>query len=352
MTSVAGDDPVRRAGHLGRIQGIFRRRGATWADIGLFLQFLFGERVVPRVGLKSLDPPGRCECRHKSGVHHIALSNLSVNAPGDLLTNHPHLIRPCITIGTADPGKNPGLVVDDLCSRARKFLARKYHISHYWGEKIEPEDDDGDDETEYTPSESGDNLSLSELEYEPDGNGSEDDDGYGPSGPPSQNSAYDMSNIIAEADNVTRVAARDARDHIQTYEREDREISLSTGVGESQGTEPEQARKSTKLRAATLAYLLNFANSPTAFAREWRRMKRGDEDVLHLCGCGICSRSPSGEKLGGCVEKSHLRLGDQVENNKHREWHTVMRSTDDAADYVDLIRISHKDASGLCVGLF
>lgn len=83
-------------------------------------------------------------------------------------------------------------------------------------------------------------------------------------------------------------------------------------------------RISTKLRAATLGYLWQFADSPADLRREFRRLRQDRAaHVLHLCGCGMSYYSEN-IRVFGCMERSHLRLGTVEENARHLNWHMVM----------------------------
>jgi len=103
---------------------------------------------------------------------------------------------------------------------------------------------------------------------------------------------------------------------------------------------------STKMRAATLAYLAQFADRPRALRNEFRRLRREkDLMVVHLCGCGLCSAAPDGTKVLGCTEPSHLRLGTSAENLAHSSFHTTIRSFP-AEAFPDMCRWMHTTVYG------
>jgi hypothetical protein len=87
-------------------------------------------------------------------------------------------------------------------------------------------------------------------------------------------------------------------------------------------------RTSTKVRAATLGYLWGFSRDPDRLREETRRLRdERDQQVLHLCGCGIPFNNSDGVLVPGCCEWSHLRLGTAEENGLHKSYHTVMGAT-------------------------
>jgi hypothetical protein len=108
----------------------------------------------------------------------------------------------------------------------------------------------------------------------------------------------------------------------------------------------QQARSSTKMRAATLAYLRGFARDPERLREEMYRLrKERDLYVLHLCGCGLPYTNESGTLVPGCCEWSHLRLGTSVENALHRSYHIVMEKSN-VEDFPQLCDIIHRAEYG------
>lgn len=237
---------VGRKKHLTALFSIFEPYATCWEDFGGFLKVLFGETTPP-----SLAPSGRgepavrvepletrqCLCRHnEGGQHHSYLyTDERAEARGGELDiavfNHTRYSRPCITTGAQEEKKNPGIVVADLCTKARNYLLLT-------GRQIE---------------------------------------GHG--------------------------------------------VSCANSMSTDLQTTP---RLSTKMRVATLAYLLNFADAPEQLAEQFRRLHDDRElFILHLCGCGLSSRNKQRHNIwhGGCCEKTHLQLGYHEENHAHRCYH-------------------------------
>lgn len=118
-----------REAHLKTLQMIFFDRGATWADFGDFLCWLLSVPENPRVA--GLTVPGvrlptvsEISCRHNSGGRHFPYINDAASKSGryPMLESHPRYTRPCLGIGSWEANKGPGLVVDDVCNKARAFL--------------------------------------------------------------------------------------------------------------------------------------------------------------------------------------------------------------------------------------
>lgn len=117
--------------------------------------------------------------------------------------------------------------------------------------------------------------------------------------------------------------------------------SFATGASSPQGPAVR-----TGMRVHHLTYLLGVweraersekAHSLRAAAMELEG--REDAEVLHLCGCGLCLNKT--DKNDGCVEPSHLRVGDKTENGLHTQYHSVLRQTS-AANY-RLVRSAIRD---------
>lgn len=125
-------------------------------------------------------------------------------------------------------------------------------------------------------------------------------------------------------------------------------ISTIESIGSrDSGQLTDTPRLSTKIRAATLAWLWKFSDSPPELKEKCKEMRYlGDEiGVLHLCGCGICSIGPGGERMLGCCERSHLILGDHDLNMIHESYHRTIERTN-PEDYELLCGIINRGHGG------
>lgn len=337
--SVAAYDVRGRKKHLGELALIFRHRGGTWRDFGLFLEHLFGEE--PGVG-EMVHPPELREvaCRHQApGGRHAAILEDSVENRKrfPMFEGHRRYARPCVSIGTWEDGKNPGLVVYDLGQKAARFL-----------QSIGPAGD-SDGEAARDPS------------YEPDSSMVCSSTGLpeAPSPPDSNDMAPD-SQVTHITDSNASIMDVDLRSPspgeepvpdapIEAEDTDTDEPEGLMGELEEEGTLPpwldvmletpadfdsqqdsmlRSTRSTTKMRAATLAYLHGFADQPLQLREEFRRLRSTDMMVLHLCGCGMCYKQPDGTKVFGCAEHSHLRLGYADENKAHVRFHFMLEQLD------------------------
>ena len=111
---------VGRSKHLARLALIFYRRGASWGDLSGFIAALFSQNGLP---WKRGWPGHEMLCRHNlGGKHHDVLQMTSAGEIGYSSVNPEHYKRPCLGWGKGDDNKSPGIVVDDLLSRARNWL--------------------------------------------------------------------------------------------------------------------------------------------------------------------------------------------------------------------------------------
>ena len=328
--------------HLGQLGLIFYHRHGTWEDFGQFLKGFFSEPMsageVPRP--PTLTP---VVCRHTPGGRHYLGNTMSPKEQS--VFAEPRYHRPCVTAGAYDPQKNPGLIVDDVCKKAEAFLR-----SIGKGEKRK---DGSDRDCRYDP--------RSESEFgEP-----------GSSQVPDSEGSIDVSNIIDSSREIVSPTVNISQgsdpnlDDDLFFENEDVLVELDAicadvaeGIQEthSMGTPSgyhgsddsviqSATRSTTKIRAATLAYLWQFADHPLQLRDEFRRVRRNPGlYVLHLCGCGLCWER-GGVKYSGCVEKTHLRLGTADENLTHRAFHTVI-SLATREQYADTVRTVQSLAKG------
>jgi len=124
-------------------------------------------------------------------------------------------------------------------------------------------------------------------------------------------------------------------------------VDFSGSFESGRSTPPVQVR--TGLRVHRLTYLLGVweAAAPAARAYALKVAAQeleadGDLEILHLCGCGLCSADA---KDDGCVEPSHLRAGSKKENALHKEYHSVL-SQISARDYVSVRAAIRNDCKG------
>ena len=106
--------------HLGQLGLVFKHRHGTWADFGRFLEHLFSER--PSEGGGVVPPRVVLQCRHNTGSQYEVLKSCSERPQKYPMFAHERYSRPCISIGTFEPKKNPGLVNADVCRKAQEFL--------------------------------------------------------------------------------------------------------------------------------------------------------------------------------------------------------------------------------------
>jgi hypothetical protein len=317
------DDPVGRSKHLGELALIFKHRHATWHHFAMFLRDIFEDISVGGPNMESTRSGlAEIECRHNSGgTHHTELSSARTG-PYRSAFNHVRYSRPCVTLGTYDDKKNPGLVVFDLCVRAKAFL-RRIGV----GDESEPSGRD----FEYDPNVNP-HPRLSEESM--------------PDVTPEDLVEINRSNILSSSRRSKGkqeddsdygedfFQAEDVRDLVFQLGNDGPRFSAEQSVSasgmrsslDSVGQANEQ-RKTTKMRVATLAYLWGFVNDLPALRTEFRKLRtQPNLNVLHLCGCGLCY-TLNGQKVMGCCEASHLMLGSQSLNNMHRMHHQLLALT-------------------------
>ena len=319
------DDPVGRSKHLGELAMVFKHRHAKWHHFADFLREEFSDRSVAGPNA-DVTPPllQQVACRHNNGGrNHTALSTAN-NGPFQSAFNHVRYQRPCVTMGTYDEKKNPGLVVHDLCTRAVRFLAR----IGLGDPDEETKRDFKFDPTVYSACRSSEDslppfqsddfegLSTSNIRLSPRRARAEED----------EDDEYGGDEFFQQEDVQEFLFA--ATDHGVPISEFDPDASVSApGMGSSsdsvgQGT---LGRKPTKMRVATLAYLWGFVSDPQALRREFRKLRTSPNlHVLHLCGCGMCYKQPDGSRVYGCCEASHLILGSSSLNDMHRTYHTMI----------------------------
>lgn len=126
MSEQTQDSPVGRSRHLGELALIFKHRHAKWYDFADFLRDEFKDATVAGP-LADATPSGLTQiaCRHNSGGRNHAVLSAAKSGVFRSCFDDIRYERPCVTLGSYDENKNPGLVVHDLCVRAARFLAQR-----------------------------------------------------------------------------------------------------------------------------------------------------------------------------------------------------------------------------------
>jgi len=348
---------VGRAKHLYSLLRVFQHRNGSWGDFGRFLESIFTD---PSQGGRGLSAT-QITCRHNSGGKHYGVLAAAAAQPENYpMFDHERYRRPCISTGAFEDGKNPGLVVADLCEKAGQFLSRigKGDPEGYKGRDFDFEPSSsappssvlGDDDLKESQT-SGD-LEVCEI-------------------PDSQESQrFRLRSRALGSDNGGDEEIRES-DFMGVVEEEEavepsehsgpsamtgwrvQSSAISSGEMPS-GDSPLQhdGRSSTKMRAATLGYLWGFARQPNRLREQfWLLVTRPDLHVLHLCGCGMSYTTGSGVRIPGCVEYSHLRLGSPRENGHHRNFHIVLSFTP-VENYAVQCGLLHQSDSEYGAGIF
>jgi hypothetical protein len=312
---------------------VFYHRHGSWHDFGQFLKAIFHDS--PHIG--RVDSPARAAvvCRHTpGGVHHAALTATHMSAADASLFALDQYRRPCFSIGSYDERKNPGLIVADLCKKAKEFLLSigKGDPKDATGRDFEFEPTLDSDPVVAGSSEAADsqgdidmsNVIGTKRRRSPEPDEEFDDEMFA-----DEDALVELDQIVAEVD---RPASRATDGTMETP---------SGFLGSDDSVLQLEGRTTTKMRAATLGYLWHFADDPSRLRDEFRRLRNNDDlHVLHLCGDGICYKR-GGVRIHGCVEHSHLRLGTAVENRAHTAFHgTISLARSD--QYADVLRMIHQ----------
>lgn len=352
-----------RKHHLACLAYVFRHRHGTWVDMANFLKVLFGElpwlpTALPLRANSSVSGLQPIRCRHsEGGAHHQLIENSQMlldEAIGFYLPSS--ACSPCLAIGTWDADKNPGFVVSDLCTLAARYLASigkggagdnplGRDIGYSQGSTGESGDEDGDglgplprllahgsSAAERLAVELEDevrSLSLPDLPRPLDEDGFEDD-------------LFEDTDTLGDLLGFLREAESEEDDVPMLPDS----ISTIPSVGTRDSQRGGQ-RVSTKMRVATLAWLYKFADSPGDLRLQFRHLRELSEDigVLHLCGCGLCGYTPSGEKSLGCCQRDHLILGDPTTNRNHRTFHEMLDLVQ-PEDYLTTVGIVQRSRDG------
>lgn len=345
-----------RSRHLAELAMVFRHRHGTWADFGQFLKALFGD--APHNGeIEQVPVHHLSQCRHAPAGRHGGVLLQVAQAPSSYpMFDHERYTRPCFGIGSFEQGKNPGLVMDDVCSKAAFFLRS---IG-----KGDPDETSGRD-FEYVPpsgsppegrfsqetTDSNSQIDASNIEEGPRDRGStntatvitDEDDDY-------DDSLFDDEDVIAVLAAMTDVVGGDGHS-TGGSSIGDNTLSLPAGYSSSQDSANQYTgRSSTKIRVHTLAYLWGFADRPRRLREQFRILRTTpDLWVLHLCGCGISGRGVDGSQNYGCTEKTHLILGSRELNEAHKNHHFTIRYTpaDNYARLISALRPNGEVAAGV-----
>jgi hypothetical protein len=279
------------------------------------------------------NPPERkaCLCRHNAGgMNYDVLQDCAANPHRYPMFNHVRYTTPCKGMGSWEAGKTPGLVAYDVGIKAARYLA--------WIGRGDINQHQGRD------------FTYDINQYSPD---PETHESQGSSVTTDSQSSINLANIL------DTVRLQENFEGDEWFEEEDFTMAVQEALEGIKGppspgsvTAPSglstsshdsdiqsSSRVSTKMRAATLAYLCQFADQPLRLREEFRRL-RSDRTicVLHLCGCGLSSHNSAGTRYLGCSEPTHLRLGLQRENAFHASYHKVLQQTqpDGYAEMCDL----------------
>lgn len=253
--------------------------------------------------------------------------------------DNPRYSRPCVGAGTYDVRKHPKFVVSDLCIRARKFLEQRGYVGHrpdQWStyeQYSEPDEHMVNVASSPETSSQVSNVSLSNIILSQPSDPSESDgeaaveDGdstvvqNNPWSPAASSVAIDPDNAFFEEFDISSSQADQLLEDAEMVSVSDMHSSQTSDL-----LTPVGNRRTTGIRAPTLAYLWGFATQPLRLRDEFRRLREDDSFVLHLCGCGVCEHDVTDlrGRRHGCCEPSHLRLGTREENLEHFYFHKVL----------------------------
>ena len=339
-----GADNIGRRKHLGQLALVFQHRHGTWTDFGQFLKHIFSDS--PQYGsIGNVSQPVVPACRHNpGGKHNPVLADCKQNPDRYPAFDHERYTRPCISVGAFEEKKNPGLVVADICAKAKTFLLS---IG-----KGDPRQATGRD-IDYEPASSSVEDSSAGESQVSDCMSIIDDSNI--VGGPRQsvpeesfagNDLFEDEDVLAALEEILEPldVAASVR---QLHRMSSSSIEAPSGLASEDSLLQLVGRPTTKMRAATLGYLWQFADQPNELRNEFRRLRSNDAlQVLHLCGCGICYTIPNTvTRVAGCVERSHLKLGLAEENGRHKTFHMTMAFSQ-VGDYHDLCGIVHRSTDG------
>lgn len=260
---------------------MFRENHANYADVGGWLIRLFAVPGDEEYSAQISLPRKRMVCRHNDGGGHAGLlANTTV------ASLHPHMLKPCIAVGTYEEKKNNGIRKSSLRTSILRYL------DQFRGERAVGYISDSQPDI---------------LEGETDHLGTDflDDDEQLEAG-----SQYS--------------------------------IGLSSIATTSHAI---SARSSTKMRCHLLAYLYKYARNAHQL-RQVIRGLRGDGNlwVLHLCGCGV-GDTYQHLRSDGCSEPSHLMVGPWGVNENHRGHHWAL-CNNTAFNYPQLVALIQDGIDG------
>jgi hypothetical protein len=336
-----------RRKHLGQLKLVFKNRGGTFSLLRQFFAETFGGQTMPAAGGRTpLYPMTDCGCRHcPGGRHFLALRNSNRGqGPYPIKEPNPRYEIPCTARGVWEDGKGCGVVVYDLCNRARKWLSEQPGFR-------EPESQNTGKDRTYGPS-SNPASSQHESDDIPDSLESGDLEVIEETGelvvPCSPNVGHGSNTYgarLRSGAGETYVDSQREQDPMDyPWDPHDSDVVDDSDLYESQESCLQRGRKSTMVRVATLAYIAKQSSDLLLFIDAFERLRlERDLCVLHLCGCGVCRKGPDGRKLGGCTEPSHLMLGTMGLNKLHALWHECFNQVTDAA-YPKIVGVAHEDS--------
>lgn len=316
-----------RRKHLGDLALVFKHRHGTWKDLGEFLKREFQDDSESGQMVSTPSRLRPVSCRHSPGGVHYEALQAAIDPTSPFVSRFPggSDFRPCVMHGAYDTNKNGGLVVEDLCSRARAFLvsrsredealltsANMLGIDMLSGSS-QPESDLSGMEVDPPPSEADDFF--------------EDEDVTDEDLLEAEETIMGLPDL-ADWDLPGLAALEKERDAMEDLSSEASIVDGSEIPSSSQDSlgNRRQARQTVKMRAATLAYLWRFADRPRELKDAFRQLRSNkDLEVLHLCGCGLCFISNSGAKIVGCAEWSHLSLGSKSTNADQAAMHRILK---------------------------
>jgi len=262
------------------------------------------------------------------------------------------------------------MVVADLCNRARRFLRdigkgeKVWSLTHIRSSDGEDEDyNSADDEDEGPPSDwvgssqvqSSNQVSSPALVAQPvaprDAEPASDEYGSLVLSSDDWQELFDIEQKpeSEEDEGERKPNRRKLLDDPLTFSEAPEGVA-----NESQESGNAGPRETTKLRVMTLAYLWNFRKDAEGLRRAFKDLTDGRHWILHLCGCGMPAQYVDREnrqvRYSGCVEGTHLMLGDSEVNRRHLDWHKVMAHAK-AEDYPLLCSVAQRSEEA-CAGLF
>lgn len=332
---VPGTDSAGRAGHLATIAMVFHNRHADWSDVGAWLREEFSSLLQP-AGHALAAPEFPCRHSMLAGKRTALATAVAANRVDE--ATFPQFTRPCLSYGTGEKNKNGGLIVHSLCTSAAAYLKS---IGRGDPSELTGRDYDYDEAFIHRPAFIHSSSMTTHLME-----------------PSSSSVGAELDDLDVELEEPLPVLAQGAPPSTPPPGlNPDYEILPIVGSdlgSEDDWAELERRGTSTKVRAASLAYLCKFASDPLILKREWMALVKDEAniEILHLCGHGMSTRIlPSGRWTAGCAEPTHLVRGSSRVNARHKGYHTVMHDLQDSG-YADLVVATTLSQDVDCRGVF